>query len=381
MYLIDKGSNRINKIQEKTFSELGFKERDHLQEWLANEPSAFGEELLIIQKEFDGFSDTRERLDLLALDKEGNLVIIENKLDDSGRDVTWQALKYTSYCSSLSKEEIIQIYQEYLNEMGEKRTAEEMLSAFYDDIEYDELVLNRGYGQRIILVASNFRKEVTSTVMWLMNYNIKIQCFRVTPYQLAEDILLDIDQIIPIKDAEEYVIKMAEKSQLDEKNEDKLAERYKIRLKFWEKHLEYFRQKSDLFNNISPTKDNWLGTGSGISSGSYNFVVSKSYARVELYFSRYEKMENKFIFDSLRNHQDEIEEAFGDNLIWERLDDRKATRIKCQRDGLNIYDEDDWDEMIEFMTDNMIKLHSAFDKYINETRLELTEFIGKKDDE
>jgi hypothetical protein len=28
-----------------------------------------GEELLIIQKEFDGFEDTNERLDLLALDK------------------------------------------------------------------------------------------------------------------------------------------------------------------------------------------------------------------------------------------------------------------------------------------------------------------------
>jgi len=38
---------------------------------------------LIIQKEFDGFNDTRERLDLLALDKEGNIVIIENKLDDT----------------------------------------------------------------------------------------------------------------------------------------------------------------------------------------------------------------------------------------------------------------------------------------------------------
>lgn len=32
-------------------------------------------------------TDTRECLDLLALDKDGNLVIIENKLDDSGRDV------------------------------------------------------------------------------------------------------------------------------------------------------------------------------------------------------------------------------------------------------------------------------------------------------
>jgi len=90
MYLIDKKNNRLTKIEEKTFSELGFKEREHLQEWLANEPAVFGEDLLIIQKEFDGFADTRER------HKDGNLVIIENKLDDSGRDVTWQALKYAS---------------------------------------------------------------------------------------------------------------------------------------------------------------------------------------------------------------------------------------------------------------------------------------------
>ena len=48
-------------------------------------PEALGENLLIIQKEFDDFEDTRERLDLLALDKKGRLVVIENKLDDSGR--------------------------------------------------------------------------------------------------------------------------------------------------------------------------------------------------------------------------------------------------------------------------------------------------------
>ena len=62
--------------------------------------------MLIIQKEFSGFADALERLDLLALDKQGSLVLIENKLDDTGRDVTWQALEYASYCSSLSKDNI-----------------------------------------------------------------------------------------------------------------------------------------------------------------------------------------------------------------------------------------------------------------------------------
>lgn len=64
------------------------------------------ERMLIIQKEFSGFDDTKERLDLLAIDENGSLVIIENKLDDSGRDVVWQSLKYASYCSSLTKSDI-----------------------------------------------------------------------------------------------------------------------------------------------------------------------------------------------------------------------------------------------------------------------------------
>lgn len=99
---VEFGSHHPEKVkwtlEAKRFSDLGFTGRKHLQEWLENSPQALaqgnGEELLIIQKEFDGFEpfraalgQGRERLDLLAIDKDGNLVIIENKLDDSGRDV------------------------------------------------------------------------------------------------------------------------------------------------------------------------------------------------------------------------------------------------------------------------------------------------------
>lgn len=88
MFQVNRTENRIRRLEEQRFGELNLRERDHLQEWRVHLPSALGEDLLIIQKEFDGFADTRERLDLLALDKEGQLVVIENKLDDLGRNVT-----------------------------------------------------------------------------------------------------------------------------------------------------------------------------------------------------------------------------------------------------------------------------------------------------
>ena len=99
MFIVDSKNKTTKEIREISFKEVGLKERKDLQEWIASNPNMLGEVLLIIQKEFDGFNDTNERLDLLALDKEGNIVVIENKLDDSGRNVVWQSLKYAGYCS------------------------------------------------------------------------------------------------------------------------------------------------------------------------------------------------------------------------------------------------------------------------------------------
>src|ERR671912_66684 len=130
MFQVNRAENRIRRLEERRFGDLGLRERDHLQEWLAGLPDALGEELLIVQKEFDGFADTRERLDLLALDKDGQLVVIENKLDDSGRDVTWQALKYAAYCSSLTKDDILSIYQKYLGQMPSVDDAVTKLQSF-----------------------------------------------------------------------------------------------------------------------------------------------------------------------------------------------------------------------------------------------------------
>ncbi len=216
MYLIDKQNNRIkDSLLERKFGELGFRERQHLQQWIAERPEVLGESLLVIQQEFDGFNDTNERLDLLALDKDGNIVVIENKLDDTGRDVTWQVLKYASYCSTLTKDNIRKIYQDYLDKRGGGEEATAKISEFFDNAEYEEISLNKMQTQRIMMVAGSFRKEVTSTVLWLFNYKLRIQCFKASIFQLGEEIILDVEQIIPTKDAAEYVISMADKTQED----------------------------------------------------------------------------------------------------------------------------------------------------------------------
>lgn len=364
MYIINKETNRIEKIESATFKQLGFKEREHLQEWIANNPSCLNEELLIIQKEFDGFNDTSERLDLLAIDKQGNLVIIENKLDDTGRDVTWQVLKYSSYCSTLNGSQIIAIFNQYLSKIGSTENAETILEEFLESADYREK-LNIGNSQRILMIAGEFRKEVTSTVLWLLNYGLRIQCYKAIPYKLGEQLFLNLEQIIPIKEAEDFVISMAKKSREEVGIKEELKERHIIRRKFWTAYLKEINKFSTLYQNVSPSKDHWISAGSGIRGVTFNSVVTGDYIRIELAIYGRTQEENKSIFDMLYSKKISIESDFGYIMEWERMDDNRMSRIKYELKDVSVFNEEDWDKMIQFMCEIVPKFESAFKKPIS----------------
>ena len=362
MYQIDKAMNRIIRLQEKKFADLNFSERGHLQEWLANEPMALGEELLIIQKEFDGFDDTKERLDLLALDKDGNLVIIENKLDDSGRDVVWQSLKYASYCSTLKKEQIVEVFQKYLNKYSSGQDAQALICEFMEEPDIGEVVINSGNQQRLMFVAAQFRKEVTSTVLWLLSHNIRLQCFKVTPYAMEDSLFLTLDQIIPTPEAAEYMIGISQKEAEVKTIEKEAKGRHRIRQEFWGMALEALRSsRTDVFNNISPSKDHWVSAGSGNSGCPYILIFGNKVIRVELQIFRSSKAENKFIFEQLHKQKAQIEATFGHELSWQRMDDKKSSYIRYGH-AVDGYNRDNWPEMIAWLVEYIIKLEASFKK-------------------
>lgn len=382
MFRVNQQTNRISSVTSKSFSEMGFTERKHLQLFIrsglcfAYQPDALGEELLIIQKEFDGFElfpsvldACHERLDLLALDKDGNLVIIENKLDDSGRDVVWQALKYASYCASLTKAQIVQVYQQYLERYAPVQaevdaapvvhSAAARICEFLDAPDLDEVKLNLGNSQRLMLVAANFRKEVTSTALWLLGRGISIQCFKVTPYGLGDQLLINIDQIIPTPEAKELMIGINAKEAEEKTTEVVLKNRHTVRREYWERALEAFQKSAcQLYNNISSSKDHWLSAGSGLSGCPYNLIFLQKELRVELWISRGVTEENKYLFDLLSQSKQDIEHAFGAELEWMRLDEKKSCRIQfsTKADGFN---KDTWPQAVAWHLEQMTKLEKA----------------------
>lgn len=206
MYKVDLENKKLIEIPVTAFGSLKLKERFDIQEWISGTPKILGEELLIIAKEL--FLPSGKRLDLLAVDKQGALVIIELKRDDSGTDVDWQAIKYASYCSSFTQDEIYKIFAEYLGSNDDD--AQDRIEAFIDS-ELEGL----NQQQRIILVSKEFNSEVISAVLWLREFEIDIACVRLTPHLDDKgSLFVNSEIIIPLPEAKNYIQKKETKQKV-----------------------------------------------------------------------------------------------------------------------------------------------------------------------
>ena len=355
----------LKRIEGVTFKDMNALERQHIQQWIKNEPTVLGEPLLIIQEEFDNFADTRERTDLLALDKKGNLVVIENKRDESGKDVHWQAIKYASYCATITKDQVIDIFQDYLNNNNNGGEAEKQIEDFLssDNINYPTNT------QRIIMVAREFSKEVLSAAQWLLNNGIDISCVQLKPYKMDEVYLLDSDVILPQRELKEYLISLADKEHDQLKQQKTIDKRYDLLQEFW---TEFYKQRGNELKNTSfantyswtNRRDNYMSTTTKFASKIYyQFIVTKDKTTAELYIYKDDEDENKRIYDYyLNEHKIEIENGLGDNVNFDRGDNHKYSRISIVTTEFSVFKKDDWTKLFNFFIDSLKKLEETFNK-------------------
>ena len=211
-------------LSERTYSSIGLLERQDLEEWAIEEPRILGEDLLVVTSEFEGFARTRDRLDILALDQTGKLVVVELKRDRADETTDLQAIKYASYCATLTPRQIQEEYRDFwANRRNEPLTPETVGETFAEFLteNTDEKIITVEDGwadfelddkPRILLAAGSYGIEVTSPVLWLtQEYGMDITCIRIRAYEHRDRILLDSQQTIPIEGAEEYITKRREK--------------------------------------------------------------------------------------------------------------------------------------------------------------------------
>lgn len=204
----DKDAAIPQSVAPGSFADLGILEVQHIERWLAAEPRVLGEELLVITTEFAGFDKTRERSDILALDVAGRLVVIELKRDTSGSRQDLQALRYAAFSSTLTLDDLLDLYIRHHSTPTATVSREQATAAFEAHVTEGSLDgVDDDNRPRIVLVAKQFQSEVTATVLWLREaFEMDISCVQLTPYELNGSLLLTSSVLIPLPEATEYVI-------------------------------------------------------------------------------------------------------------------------------------------------------------------------------
>lgn len=172
-------------VERTSFADAGFKERENLQNLLKQQIEVIAPRTLIISEEFGGWEDSHRRIDLLGVDKDANLVVIELKRTEDGGHMDLQAVRYAAMVSTMTFDDAVESFDQYLDSLGREENARELLMGFLDWEEPDEDKFAQEV--RIVLASAEFSKEITTSVLWLNDHGLDIRCIRLRPYRTIKN--------------------------------------------------------------------------------------------------------------------------------------------------------------------------------------------------
>jgi len=309
----------IAKLEEVPLRELWKNEGYDFSVWLEQNidtlADALGLSLSVVQREKPVGSF---QVDLIAEDDGGKLVIIENQLEATDHDHLGKLLTYLTGL--------------------EAKTA--------------------------IWIASQPRPEHVKAVAWLNEATPRDVAFylvRVAAYRIGGSDPAPLFTVIVGPSAEAKDIGGSKKD---------LAERHVLRLKFWEQLLARAKERGVAIHaGRSPSTENWLAAGAGKAGLSFNYLVwLEGKTGVELYIDTGDGERNKRIFDAFHSQQQAIEQAFGGALVWERLEERRACRIRYMISEGGLKDSERWPQIQDSTIDAMDRLSKALKPHIQALR-------------
>ena len=145
---------KLKRIETSLVQE-GKTESYDLEEWIISNPEILGEDITVIGRQINTSSGP---LDLLGIDRNGNMVIIELKRDKLPREVLAQAIDYAAA-----------VAQWDIDKISEKigKNLEEYLSDVFEETTLESLNINQS--QRIIIVGFKIEDSLNRMIEWLSN--------------------------------------------------------------------------------------------------------------------------------------------------------------------------------------------------------------------
>ena len=209
MAIYELNQDHLRKIEETSFVTEKISERGDLQRLLRNQIDIIAADSLVISEEFGGWEESKRRIDLLAVDTDANLVVIELKRTEDGGHMELQAIRYAAMVSTMTFDRAVDVFSAYLQKLGQDIDPRQTLLEFlnWEEPEHEQFASD----VRIVLASAEFSIELTTAVMWLNERDLDIRCVRMKPYTDNGRLLLDVQQVIPLPEAEDYQVSMRER--------------------------------------------------------------------------------------------------------------------------------------------------------------------------
>jgi len=309
----------IGKLERVALREVWKHEAMDFTQWLQENIDVLNDALDLNLVNVDREQETGDfSIDLVAEDDSGGTVIIENQLEKSNHDHLGKIITYLTGMSA----------------------------------------------RAAVWIVSDPRPEHVAAIAWLNEsssadfYMVKVEAVRIGDSPAAALFTL--------------IVGPSEETKEVGQTKKEIAERYGIRKRWWTQLVERSAKVSKLHAHITPGEYSWIGTSAGIRGLNLNYVVTQDESATELYIDRGKdsKEENKGIFDQLEAHKAEVEKAFGAPLSWERLEGKRACRIRFTQTGGGYRSpEEQWPGLQDGIINAMTRLEQALRPFLKQLKL------------
>lgn len=207
------------------------------ERFLVHDPAVLGEDLFLLGRQLSEFQEDSKRLDLLAVDKAGELVLIELKVDGGADFTELQAIGYAGAYSTANTEDLVKSLVAALTASPEsakwlptpesiaianEESVKEAIVEFLEDDAFEEWSPSQKV--RIKIVGPGFPRRVVASIRWLLEiHNLEIEAIEVKPFRNPDGTLsLIFERLLPLPGDEQLGLtrrKNAEEQQ--SKNESK----------------------------------------------------------------------------------------------------------------------------------------------------------------
>ena len=252
------------------------------------------------------------RLDIQATDPDGRVVIIENQLEPSNHMHLGQLFVYASGL--------------------EASTA--------------------------IWITTRLRDEHRSVLTWInerTDSDVRVFGIELSVVQIGESAKAPVLDVVVEPNNWSKAAKQASKaSPVPEINQTRAA--------FFEETFDVLASIYPVIRTPRPQTSSWNSFAAG-PFGYYALSFSKAGYRIDLYLDTGEQSSTKEIFDRLEADADATHQRLGFDLVWDRISEKRASRISTYLDGFVLEESDDQarTEAARWSAERARALHLHFD--------------------